>query len=214
MSVAAPRKASGPDLAYLFIGGEGRFGHVESAEINLLRSSGSYLAGTGQVATPQALFELAKAVALLDPASIRHVDLSELSATVYLPVRQSHSTHVAEMLDAWGLEVTEIVEIPPEAHFREPESDPSLRVSGSYAALLETLDIVHKAKGKKKTVERILYADCHGAHLCVGFAKSSASSFEKLLPSIRSLKGIDYCWASLPKASVEPGFAPLEGGQS
>lgn len=214
MSVAAPRKASGPDLAYLFIGGEGRFGHIESAEINLLRSARSYVVGTGRVDSPEALFEIAKAIALHDPAATRHIDLAGLSVRAYLPVRQADSTHLAEMIDGWGLDVSETVDVPQEAHFRDLESDPSLRVSGNYTALLDALEIIRKAKGKKKTVERALYTDCHGANLYVGFAKSSASSFEKLLPSIMKLKGIDYCWSPSTTDAVGPEFTPLQGGPS
>lgn len=213
-SRAAPRRASGPDFAYLFVGGEGHFGRIEMAELNLLRPVPSYVFGRAVFDTLEQLFSALRAVALDDPASTRAVNLEEKRVECYSPVRDGDSDLLAGLFTEQGFEVEEVLEVPRESRFRAPFCDtPALMISGAFSALERLIPEVLARRGRRKMTMRMDYPDIHGALLRVEVANSGAEFIKGLSSNTLVLKGVDGIWPVGIPLQRETDFEQVFGDQ-
>ena len=213
-SKAAPRRASGPDLAYLFIGGEGHFGRIEHAELNLLRPPASYVFGRARFDDLAGLFAASRVVALNDPASTRAIDLAELTLECYSPVRDADPDLLAGFFTHHGFAVEEVRAVPREARFREPTADtPALMISGAFSALRRLIPQMTESKGRRKMTLRLDYPDIHGALVQIEVASTAGEFVEEMFVKITDLHGIDSVWVRQEPSQRGADFERAFGGQ-
>lgn len=212
MSITAPRKASGPDLAYLFIGAGGRVGTIEAATFNLLRPADAYVRGSGEFDALPALCKAVQAVAEFDPSSIRRVDLDPLRLTCWVPVRSGNSDFAAALLTDLGLLVSEADAVPVDAMLLDPQpKGPRLCVSGTYAALARSVESIRAGAGRRKLHMALRYSDMHGAVVQTTGAASSRKFLQEQAAKSFEDKGVLSAWVEPTNGAGLAGFAPLAG---
>lgn len=217
VAVGAPRRASGPDLRYLFIGGEGCFGHIERARFALVRGAARYLRGRGHFGSWAELFTVSQELALLDPRGLRRIEAPSRTVEVYLPLRGDLRSPLRATLAAAGLEVDD-TDAPPRAARLAPPvpAAPWIGISAAYPRLETLLEgPVESAELADAQVE-LLYPDAHGALLRL--SGSDQKTAEALLALVRDVIGsgdFDAVLSSESELFADPGevgIAPAYAG--
>ena len=181
VSITAPRKSSGPDLAYLFIGGEGLFGEIAGASFSLVRPAPEYLRAEGQFEDEAAALVAVRGVARIDPLSVRHFDLEQRSVEAWVPVRTASIDTVAGALEAFDLSVEASGTVPLNARYRPDDSSrPSAIISCRYAVMPQLRELADSIRGRRKLSYSATHTDQHGLCVRVSGSEKSVELVEKL----------------------------------
>jgi hypothetical protein len=214
-SIGAPRKASGPDWAYLFIGAEGVHGHVVAASFGLVRPTERYLLVEAAYDSAERLFEAAREVAFVAPFSTRRLDWRERRLVAAVPAHFGLMGSLRERLGRLEGRLEATTGVPEELRLLAPgdHAGPALVVSGAYALVAATVRAVEAEPGSHPPFVLLRYADAHGveafvgvepgeqARLEAGWAVAAAAGPE--LHDVR-LRGADGHWRWLA-ATIELG---------
>ncbi|MBN1946642.1 MAG: FAD-binding oxidoreductase [Bradymonadales bacterium] len=180
-SMVSPRKASGPDLAFLFIGGEGRLGTIERASIALSRPAPRYLQVRGALGDNDLLFAAARQITLLDPLALRRLDATSRTIDAYLPLRTSTDHHLVEPLESMGLQTQQVATIPTEQRYADPLPDGlTMAISAGYRTVSEIVQEALAWRGKKVLTIGFQYPDSHGVLATFTMAPSNRGFLEDL----------------------------------
>lgn len=168
-AVGAPRRASGPDLRFLFIGGEDRFGHIETASFALVRKTRRYLVGRATYSDWLPLFRAAQHVALHHPRSTRRIAGDEKHLEVFIPLRGPTAAAVRSLHADLGLVWDDVTALPTEIRIGAEAPERSwVAVSAPYPRLSTLLADPSLSGHSEDEVDvessfEILYPDAHGA---------------------------------------------------
>ena len=208
-AVGAPRKSAGPDLSFLFIGGEGRYGTIVQARFSLVKPAPRYLCVASRFEEPKPLFEAARVVAMLDPLSTRHLNPVDMSFKGYVPCRQKDDRELRGRLDGLGLQIEESETIPRTARFSDSgpsggaEAGPTcqLQVSAPYRTVEKLLSEAQSELRDTDGKTWLGYPDMHGLSAVFRAPAKSFSLLERLYEQI--IEGGDFDDVTLHDKSGE-----------
>jgi hypothetical protein len=182
-SIAAPRKASGPDWAYLFIGAEGTHGRVVSASFGLVRPAERYLLVEATYGDAEGLLSAARDLARVEPFSTRRLDWGERRLVAAVPTHVGVTAALRERLRRLvgpDGRLDAMTGVPDELRFVAPadHEGPALVVSGAYDVVAAAVRAVEAEPGSKEPFVLLRYPDAHGLQAFVGVTSGEEARLE------------------------------------
>ncbi|MCA9563691.1 MAG: FAD-binding oxidoreductase [Myxococcales bacterium] len=182
VEVAAPRRSSGPDLAFLFVGAGGAFGEIKTARFSITRPAPEYLMATLSSDDRTFLLRAAQTVALVEPLSCRAMDWDAHRVDVLFPKRfEDAEGRLAALGFSLNPAAVDDYQIRFSAH--RPD-EPSAVFSGPVTALEAVCSAIEAQRGKRKIQVEVGAIDSHGAALFVTGSQSSSEFLTSLVSDL------------------------------